>query len=44
MYVQYILDLYQPTLSTADHAPSSVVYATTASRHLNGRTVDRRQV
>jgi hypothetical protein len=30
MYMQYILDLCQHRLSTADHAKTSVAYATTA--------------
>jgi hypothetical protein len=36
-----ILDLSQHRLITADHAN---IYATTASRRLNGRTLGRRQV
>jgi hypothetical protein len=37
-YMQNILDLCQHRLSTAEHA---TIYATTASRRLIGRTLDR---
>jgi hypothetical protein len=44
MYMQYILDLCQHRLSTADHATTSVAYTTTVSKRLNGRTLDRCQI
>jgi hypothetical protein len=44
MYMQYILYLCQHRLSTADHAKTSVATLQQESRHLEGRTLDRRQV
>jgi hypothetical protein len=41
-YIQYILDLSQHRLSTADHA--NIYATTTASRRLNVLTLGRRQV
>jgi hypothetical protein len=44
MYIQYMQGLCQFRLSTVDHSLSLVAPATTASSHLNGRMLDRRQV
>jgi hypothetical protein len=42
--VQYVQGLCQSRISTADYALLLVTFATTQSRHLNGRMLDRRQV
>jgi hypothetical protein len=45
VFIQYIQGLCQSRLSTADYALLLVAFATTAVfRHLNVRTLDRRQV